>query len=512
MLAIFRVPKQPDEYYGTSMLEISHLRNTRLRKALRRIAMTIAAHVRPVRNKDRVLVPRASSLADAVRLSGLLDVGTLIGIVVANEDADVRRLLKARRVREERKEREAALKVRSAGTLLERVEFDVMSMFARRNGLGPATDANALRLRVPREVRTSAKTRARQMHRACRLAALRALLAHVRDHECTHIVERPRELLRDEMDRMICGMAYDREPEGDIPIAPFVPSVWIEYECEEISRVRSEYARRLAAVDISAVVPLQIDDVRAQIALERAPQWMVTEQYKDASLMRLDAMLQEAIERKNRMAAGSIEEHAQSVAAVGRALEIEWDTNVEERLSEQLSDPGIKQAEQRIFEEANALAQAREEHRVACARVAYLNAFAADAGRVPMPREPTVWANRAYERMKLVDSSATEERWPWSDDEKTRAASVAALLQRAREAVHDSVAAETRLSNQDAAFEAVMLSDLPRIYCHRAVTRSLRAMLAEEGEHDNLPEVDKLAEDIRYRFGLAVYATQMAVT
>lgn len=489
------------------MLKISHLKNRTLRKALRRIAATIDAHTRPVRNKDSLLVPRASSPKDAVRLSNLLDVGELVGVVVANEDADVRRLLKARRAREERKEREAALKVRSAGRLLERVEFDVVSLFARRNGLGPATDANALRLRVPREVRTPAKTRMRQMQQACRLAALRALLAHVRSPDCAALVERPRELLRDEMDRMICGMAYDKEPEGEIGIAPFVPSVWIEFECDEVSRVRSEYAFHLAAVDVGTVVPLQIDDVRAQIALERASQWIVTEQYKDATLLRLDAMLQQAVQRKKRMAAGGMEEHAESVAAAGRALAMEWDLNVKERLSEHLSDPGVKQAEQRIFAKANALAQAKEEHRTACARVAYLKAFADDAARVPMPHERTPWARRAFERLRLVNSSAEEEPWPWSDEEGMRA-----LMQRLSEAVHHSVAVEARLRSQDAAFKAVMLSDLPHIYCHRAVTRSLRAMLAEEGEYDDLPDLSELTAIIRIRLGLTLDATQMAVT
>lgn len=273
-----------------------------------------------------------------------------VDAVLKAEQRDVPELLRKRVSGEERKEDPTALRTGSA-MLTDVLAFDVASLIARRNGLGPATGRNGLRERVP--VRIARGNCAKHMRAGYSYILANALLRMVPDPVVrTRLVCRPRELLRDEVDAIVAGsVAVEPLRVDDLShvSCPTVPDV--DLEVRIVTEARNAYRVALGnAVRPSEVETLSVDKGEG---IKRARDWMRLRVFSDATLERLDGMLAMAASRRDAMhrdaavGGGKLTKlFEDSLRAARDASEVRWEADVQARLQEQTNV--TKRAEEQV--------------------------------------------------------------------------------------------------------------------------------------------------------------------
>lgn len=377
---------------------------------------------------EKACSPPARDAADAEKRS-LFPNADLDGIVerlIRQEAVDVPGLLAKRRPGEERKEDPAAARVNAS--LLSVLEFDIGSLVARRNGLGPAHERNRLRERVPTAIHCQGC--AEHMRRGLQIIFANALLrttpnASVR----TRLVVAPREKLRRELDLLVAGSG-ERPPPPAFVVPAFEAMPDVSFEMEEVTAAREDYLRALRETEV-ILDPVDVDDDRVK-DLGPAKQLM-RGGFKDAALKRLDGMLQEAEVRRRRMMQSNGGEFgalfAESLRAAGEARQVRRDLEL------QLSDPDPLEAERRVYQLANQLVEA--ERLVQLAKAAQRHSRA------------TVTKQEDFDRLVLAGGSADTDP--------------------------DLAEATLRYRRADALFAAALGSDLAEVYCHRSLIHSMQA-------------------------------------
>ena len=220
----------------------------RLSDDLRKLVSLCAAVV------EEKCLPPAIDAADAEnRSAGLFPNDVLDDLVeklVETEKVDVPVLLANRQPGEERRENPEEARVDAS--LLSVLKFDIGSLVARRNGLGPAHDRNNLRDRVPAMIHCADCTE--HMRRGLKIIFANALLRTTPDFRVrTRLVVTPREL-----DQIVAGSA--KRPQLPASVLPdYVPMPDVEFEMAAVTRAREEYP----FLPIRTHVPLDSTSVRS---------------------------------------------------------------------------------------------------------------------------------------------------------------------------------------------------------------------------------------------------------
>lgn len=374
--------------------------------------------------------PLARDAADAEARSVTLfpndDLEAVIEKLIQRETVDVPGLLAKRRPGDERKEDPAAARVNAS--LLSVLEFDICSLVARRNGLGPAHDRNKLRERVPARIHCAGCTE--HMRRGLQIIFANALLrttpnASVR----TRLVVAPREELRRELDLIVAGSGERPQPPA-FAVPAYEPMPDVDFEMEEVTKAREKYLRALRETEV-VLDPVDIDDDRIK-DLEPAKQLMKGG-FRDAALKRLDGMLQEAEARRRRMMNSEGGEFgalfAESLKAAGEARPVRQDLKL------QLSDPDPLDAERRVYQLASELVEVERLMQLAKAAQRY--------------RRATVTKQEELDRLVLAGGIADTDP--------------------------DLAKATRRYHKADALFAAALGTDLAMVYCHRSLVHAMQA-------------------------------------
>ena len=371
--------------------------------------------------------------------------------LILQEAVDVPDLLAKRRPGEERKEDPAAARVDAS--LISVLQFDIGSLVARRNGLGPAHERNRLRERVPERIRCAGCKE--HMRRGLNIVFANALLrttpnASVR----TMLVVAPREKLRREVDLIGAGSG-ERPPPPAFVVPAFEATPDVDFEMDEVTAARDDYLRALRQTEVILdpvnVVDDRIKDPEPAIQLMRGG-------FKDEALKRLDEMMQEADARRRRMMQCDGGEFgvlfAESLGAAGEARQVRQDLEL------QLSDPDPLEAERRVYMLANQLVEAERLMQLAEAAQRH-------------SRSTVVRKEEDFNRLILAGGRADSNP--------------------------DLVAATQRYRRADALCAAALGTDLAEVYCHRSVVHSMQAP-------PPLPRTDTmtLEELMSLRFSIAV--------
>ena len=293
--------------------------------------------------------------------------------ILKTEEADVPGLLGQRSAGEERKEDPSAVRRDSSSKLVDVLAFDIASLIARRNGLGPATSRNGLREKIPASIAKSDGLK--HMHVGYRFILANALLRMKPDPVVrTRLVSRPRELLRDDLDVIVAGSSMQAVSAAEPKVA-FVPAPDPDLEIKEVTRAREAY--RVALGNAVCRVPqptirrgqapiYTLEDTLISQDLskgaDRAETWLQARVYRDATLKQLDGMLEEAAMRR-RMMTETRQSHvrrelfAESLRAASKASSIQWDADLEARIDAQKSV--IRRAEHEVHTLAEKLVLAR---------------------------------------------------------------------------------------------------------------------------------------------------------
>lgn len=377
---------------------IRKLEDFRLSAELNRLAHTGAVLLA---NGCQERVDQASEVQGRVErffLDNAAVVKQNVDAILLVEQTDVPELLRGRSTNEERKEDPSA--GRQSSMLVDVLEFDIASLIARRNGLGPATSRNGLRERVPAGVARGDCNK--HMHAGYRFILANALLRMAPDPLVrTNLVSRPRELLRDDLDAIVAGSSIYRQAVGAAEHT-FVPVPDPDLEVNEVTRAREAYrvalgnaVRRVSHEDVrrrKAPIPTQEDILVSQGLLEgaaRAGDWLDKRAYRDATMKQLDEMLREAVVRRRLMTepkGGALHAlFAESLRAAHRASSIKWDADLEARIREQ----------ERVTRQAESEVHALAEHFVS-ARGTGRYKKASDAFALAVHREiPEVYCHKA---------------------------------------------------------------------------------------------------------------------
>jgi len=331
--------------------------------------------------------------------------------VVTQEAVDVPGLLEKRQPGEERKE----IAVPDGDTHKVVLTSGVCSLVARRNGLGPAHERNKLRERVPETVHCASE----HMLRGLQILFAKALLGDTTDVNVrTRLVVEPREKLRREIDLLVAGSGKrPMPPEFVTPSFQAMPDV--DFEFDEVTKARSAYLRALRQTEVVPVVMLpEVMTGDERMENYEPAKKLMRDGFRDAALKRLDAMVQDAYERRKQMMKSEGAEFgglfAESLLAAREARLVRGDVTL------QLSDPDPLQAEMRVRFLASNLVEAKKNKEMA----------------------------EATQKQATGDSLYATES--------------------------DVAGATRRYFEADALFAAALGTDLAEFYCHRSVVFSMQ--------------------------------------
>ena len=271
----------------------------------------------------------------------------------------------------------------------------------------------------------------------------------------TRLVVAPREKLRRELDLLVAGSGKRPPPPPEFVVPAFEAMPDVDFEVEEVTKARADYLRALRETEV-IWDPVRIDDERIN---DLAPaKQLMKGGFRDAALKRLDAMMQEAADRKRRMLQSDGGEFAalfaESLRAAGEARKVRQDLKL------QLSDVDPLMAELRVYSLANELVEAE--------RLMQLAAAAQEHSRATVDRR-----REYFNRLILAGGSADTDP--------------------------NLAEATRRYRRADALFAAALAKELAEVYCHRSVVHSIQAP-----QPSSRMEAMSLEQLMSLRFSIAV--------